>query len=843
MSILLLLSSSLAVVDKGEDSSKTANFKVSVGAILDLGSHAGKEDKVAIEMAFDDFYKSCSSHKPSLYIKDSGGDSSRASMVADELVWGKQVQAIIGLRTWEEAASIAKIGTEAQVPILSLANTAPSWASQRWPFLKLAVHSYHKQMKAVAGIVKSWRWRQVSVIYEDTNSFASGIIPYLTEALQEIKSEIDYMLPLSPLSSNHHLLEELVKLKKKQCRVFIVHTSLHLATNLFVKAKHLRMLEKEYVWITTNGISDFLDSVNDSGVSSMQGVLGVRNYYPKNTSEFRDFSSRFRSRFHAEHPFESISEFGISRLEAYDAAWAMALAMEEKMVSSRTCNCTDRMSTAGGVPPSGWNLLNRITSSNFKGLTGEFLFTQLGNLPQFQTFEIINVVGKSYRELGYWREGFDFFESFNGERIVNNSTSMGVLGQVFWPGGPWFIPRGWALPTTENPLRIGVPARTTFEQFVKVRKDGPGNDTSVNGFSIDVFKAALEFLPYHLSYKFIPFEGTYDSLVLRVSSKVIDAVVADTAIVANRCQYVDFSQPYSDSGVVTLYNGLVVMLIEKKLKFKGFAWNQLGILIWLSFTTLFSLHGGKLGSNLSRMTMVVWLFVALVISQSYTASLTSMLTIHRLDTPMVTIESLRRSNAMVGCDANSFVVKYLERALGFNPKNIKKMNSGDEYPLALKNGEIEAALLEVPYLKLLLSKYCDSSLVAGQAVKVGGFGFVFPKGSPMLHDISEAVLKVSESGKLRDLETALVSSFNCSTSESDSSDYDSLKPNSFWGLFGITFGTSTIALIAFFLRIIRRRYLRTRMGSIHADNQMERDEQCLFEIEMKEMRINSFYFR
>ncbi|KAK9089033.1 hypothetical protein Scep_028115 [Stephania cephalantha] len=570
-----------------------------------------------------------------------------------------------------------------------------------------------------------------------------------------------------------------------QCRVFIVHTSLALATNLFVKAKHLRMLENEYVWITTNGITDILDSVRESIFSSMQGVVGVRNYYPKNTSEFRDFLSRFRSRFHPEHPFESISKFGISRLEAYDAVWAVAIAMEEKEISNtRTmCNSTDKMSTGGGISLSGRSLLNRITSSDFDGLTGEFLFTQLGNLPPFQTFEIINVVGKSYRELGYWMEGYVFFEYFNGESIINNSTSMGVLGQVSWPGGPWFIPRGWALPTTENPLRIGVPAQTTFEQFVNVRKDGPGNDTSVNGFPLTSSKQLLSsyLITYHTSSSLLKgprilwcFELVQRSILATLKSfnfiHRIQILAYDKRRVPNKAWL--FLKPFTMAmwgctGVVTLYNGMVVMLIEKKLKFKGFAWNQLGVLIWLSFTTLFSLH-------------------ALVISQSYTASLTSMLTIRRIDAPMVTIESLRRSNAMVGCDGNSFVVKYLETAL--DPKNIKKMNLGDEYPLALKNGEIEAALLEVPYLKFLLSKYYGCSLVAGQAVKVGGFGFVFPKGSPMLPDISEAVLKVSKSGKLRDLENALASSFNCFTSESDSSDHDSFKPNSFWGLFGITLG-------------------------------------------------------
>lgn len=136
------------------------------------------------------------------------------------------------------------------------------------------------------------------------------------------------------------------------------------------------------------------------------------------------------------------------------------------------------------------------------------------------------------------------------------------------------------------------------------------------------------------------------------------------------------------------------------------------------------LVGERLHSNLSRMTMAVWLFVALVITQSFTANLTSLLTVQRLDPIEVDIETLKKSGAKVGCDANSFVVNYLEVALGFDPNNIKKMYTEDDYPQALIKGEIAVAFLEVPYVKMYLAKYCEGFTTSGQTFKVGGFGFV-----------------------------------------------------------------------------------------------------------------------
>lgn len=134
--------------------------------------------------------------------------------------------------------------------------------------------------------------------------------------------------------------------------------------------------------------------------------------------------------------------------------------------------------------------------------------------------------------------------------------------------------------------------------------------------------------------------------------------------------------------------------------------------------------GEKLHSNLSRLAMVVWLFAALVLTSNYTATLSSMLTVHRLEPSLVNVDSLKSSNAVVGCNNGSVVGKYLETALGFQHKNIKLFSSGDDYYQALKNGSIQAAFLRTPYANLLLSKYCTELISTGPIFHVGGLGFV-----------------------------------------------------------------------------------------------------------------------
>lgn len=101
-----------------------------------------------------------------------------------------------------------------------------------------------------------------------------------------------------------------------------------------------------------------------------------------------------------------------------------------------------------------------------------------------------------------------------------------------------------------------------------------------------------------------------------------DGVVGDVAIVARRCQYADFTHPYTESGlvmifpvqksgnktllflkpftravwilvaVISIYNGFVVWLIERNHwpELTGSTLHQTGTFFWLSFSSLFNLH-------------------------------------------------------------------------------------------------------------------------------------------------------------------------------------------------------------------------------------------------------------
>ena len=133
--------------------------------------------------------------------------------------------------------------------------------------------------------------------------------------------------------------------------------------------------------------------------------------------------------------------------------------------------------------------------------------------------------------------------------------------------------------------------------------------------------------------------------------------------------------------------------------------------------------GEPIKSNLARFVLAPYLLVILIVTASFTASLSSMLTVSQLQPSVVDVESLQRANGAVGCNGNSFIIRYLV-SLGFKLENIRTIDSIYDYPDAFERGAIAAAFFVVPHAKVFLAKYCKGYTMTGPTFKLGGFGFV-----------------------------------------------------------------------------------------------------------------------
>lgn len=193
----------------------------------------------------------------------------------------------------------------------------------------------------------------------------------------------------------------------KNVKIFVVmQSSLEVAAILFEKARVLGMMERGYVWIVLDEISNLLDSVDSSVLLNMQGVLALKTDCSNNHENFRAFNSKFRRKYASKYPLEEEMNPNptpsIHALRAYDAIWAAAMIDPKKL----------------------------IDQTDFQGLSGKISFDNNGFLSQKPTFHIVNVIGKSYREVALWSPESGFSCEFGGKRLRLRDGLTGELNSI-----------------------------------------------------------------------------------------------------------------------------------------------------------------------------------------------------------------------------------------------------------------------------------------------------------------------------------------------------------------------------------------------------------------------------
>ncbi|KAF5199265.1 Glutamate receptor 2.2 [Thalictrum thalictroides] len=743
-----------------------AIIHINVGVILDLETWVGKVSNSCMYMAISDFYAIHADYKTRLVLhtRDSKSDIVGAVFAVMDLLGTTQVEAIIGPQQSSQTEFIVDLGGRAQIPIVSFSATTPSLYS-RIPYFIQTTPDDHTQVKAIASIAQAFSWRKVILIHEDTD-YGNRLVPHLIDAFQEINVHISYRSVISTFASDDQIFEELQKLAMMQTSVFIVHMSASFGSSFFLKTKQMGMMTEGYVWIITNGLMNVLESLEPTVIDSMQGVIGVEPYIPK-SQKLDNFITRWKRKFIAENTNTENAEMIDFGIWAYDTIWALAMAAERVGYVKSSFNKLEiglnAIDLLGmNVSQTGPKLLEEILKIGFEGLSGKFNLVNRQLEPS--AFQILNVIGKGGREIGVWMPKHGISRDLNLNSETAYSTSADQFRSIVWPGESTTKPKGWVIPMNGKKLRIGVPVQDGFSELV-----------NVSGYCIGVFQSAISSLPYTIPYEFVPFQrddgksaGSYNDLIDQVYLQKYDAVVGDITITANRSLYVDFAFPYTDGGV-----WMIVPI--KQYKESNNAWTflhplskEFGIsmgtfiittfLVWfLEQGLLDKYRGKKTSSILSKFMVIIWLFLIIGLTLNSVVTLTSLLTLEQNEPTITDFNDLIRNGDFVGYRKGTFVIDLLKR-VSFDESKLKPYNSPEECHELLskgsQNGGVTAVFEEMPYIDIFLAKYCFKYAKVGPTHKTDGFGFVFPKGSPLVSDMSKAVLEVTEGNKLLDIEQA-----------------------------------------------------------------------------------------
>ncbi|GAV89452.1 Lig_chan domain-containing protein/SBP_bac_3 domain-containing protein/ANF_receptor domain-containing protein [Cephalotus follicularis] len=855
LSLIFFLWVPLEVVCGAGNASDSSSWprSVNIGALFTYDSVIGRAARPAIAAAVDDVNADPSilhGTKLNIIFHDTNCSGFLGIVEALQLM-ENDVVAAVGPQSSGIAHVISHVVNELHVPLLSFAATDPTLSALQYPYFIRTTQSDYFQMYAVANLVEYFGWREVIAIFVDDDYGRNGV-SVLGDALAERRAKISYKAAFTPGAPESAISDLLNGVNLMESRVYVLHVNPDSGLTIFSVAKTLGMLNSGYVWIATDWLPSLLDSIEPVNVDTMnllQGVVALRHYTPDT-----DLRKRFVTRWNDLKYKKNAgpADFNSYALYAYDSVWLAAHAIDTFFREGGNVSFSDdpRLQDTNGSTlnlaslrtfDGGQKFLQILMRMNFTGLSGQIQFDQDKNLVH-PASDVLNIAGTGFRRIGYW-------SNYSGLSVVapeilfrnppNTSNSNQHLYGVIWPGETTSIPRGWVFPNNGKPLRIAVPNRVSYKEFVAKDSSPPG----VRGYCIDVFEAAINLLPYPVPRTYMLYgdgkrNPVYNDLVNQVAANNYDAAVGDVTIVTNRTKIVDFTQPYMESGLVVvapvkkmksspwaflkpftlemwcvtsaffLLVGAVIWILEHRTnhEFRGPPSQQLITIFWLfSFSTMFFSHRENTVSALGRTVLIIWLFVVLIINSSYTASLTSILTVQQLTSRIEGIDSLISSNEPIGIQDGSFARNYLIDELNIAESRIVTLKNLEEYVTVLqngpKNGGVAAIVDELAYIELFLSTTNCLYRTVGQEFTKSGWGFAFQKDSPLAVDLSTAILQLSENGDLQKIHDKWLTRNECSM-QLNTVDDNQLSLNSFWGLFLICGLACFLSILVFFCRVL-----------------------------------------
>ncbi|KAF1884820.1 hypothetical protein Lal_00028707 [Lupinus albus] len=886
---------------------------VKIGALLTYNSVIGRSAKPAIMAAIEDVNSNrnvlpgielqvivhdtnCSGFLGTVEVKKWTNLINVVDHVALQLM-KNEVVAAVGPQSSGIAHVVSHVANELHVPLLSFGATDPTLSALQYPYFIRTTQSDYYQMHAIADFIEYHGWREVIAIFVDDDNGRNGVAA-LGDALSKKRARISYKAAFPPVASQSDISDLLNEVNLMESRVYVLHVNPDSGLTIFSIAKKLRMMSAGYVWIATDWLPSMLDSLVRADTDTMnilQGVVAFRHHIP-DTDLKKSFISRLKNL--KDYDTESFNSYAFY---AYDSVWLAAHALDVFLNEGGNISFSSDprlRDTKGSVLnlaalrtfDGGDQFLQTILRMNFTGLSGKIEFDHDKNLIN-PAYDILNIGGTGSRSIGYWsnHSGLSvlLLETVYMKKSSNTSTSNQKLHSVIWPGEITTTPKGWVFPNNGKPLRIAVPNRVSYKEFVAKDKNPPG----VQGFCIDVFEAALKLLPYPVPRQYMLYGNgdrnpNYNNLVDQVAQNNYDAAVGDVTIVTNRTRFVDFTQPFMGSGLVVvvsvkedksspwvflepftpqmwcitgsfaLFVGTVVWILEHRFneEFRGSPRTQLITVFWLivndiasivchsisytkgacpelrvclrqvavpdnssalgkknmtfvlsykfSLSTMIFSHRENTVSTLGRLVLIMWLFVVLIINSSYTASLTSILTVQQLSSQIEGIDSLISSTQPIGIQDGSFARKYLVEELRIPESRIVTLKNMQGYIDALqrgpKHGGVVAVVDELPYIETLMSSTDCKFRTVGQEFTKSGWGFAFRRDSPLAVDLSTAILQLSENGDLQRIHDKWLNKMECS----NDADPNKLSLRSFWVLFLIFAIVSVLAIIIFFVRVL-----------------------------------------
>jgi len=321
----------------------------------------------------------------------------------------------------------------------------------------------------------------------------------------------------------------------------------------------------------------------------------------------------------------------------------------------------------------------------------------------------------------------------------------------------------------------GQQSSSTLQSLIVGTKEAPPfsmktSDGQWTGLSIDLWRQ----IAAQLNFRYELRELTLKQLLDGVTDGSLDAAVAAFTITPEREKNFDFTHAFYTTGLgiavagkahnpwltvverffsiaflkvvgtltlVLLGVGMLVWWFEHKKnprQFNGSAARGIGSGFWWSAVTMTTVgYGDKAPVTLAgRIVGLIWMFAAIIIISSFTAAITSSLTVTQLESVIKGPEDLPK--VTVGTIANTTSESYLKQI----QISFRSFGSPQEGLKALKEGKIQALVYDAPILRYYIHQnYIGSLEVLPYRLQRQEYGIALQPNSPLRERINVVLLQ------------------------------------------------------------------------------------------------------